>query len=217
MAQAQPETASTPAIPPTTTNSNPAVATPPPTPAPSSTQSDTNNSLAKTLSQQAPNATSWALAPLDQSVPVNIRENLTALREDLLDEAKDKPVAGPEAYAIGRQLCDTLIAALDERDQASVRAGYRAAQAEVNTGAATTQAGQPLNIIVEARRNYMMSWPQYAREKDVRSEIHRQQNNTTSLTRESVTVEWSNRTAMLRRTIDALYAKYREALRQGRK
>jgi hypothetical protein len=170
----------------------------------------------QTLSQQAINATAWVLAPLEQSVPGEIRENLTSLREDLLDEAKANPVAGPEAYAIGRQLCDALIAVHDERDQASVRAGYRAAQAEANTGV-STQAGQPLKIAIEARRNYMMSWPQYAREKDDRAEIQRQQNNVSSLTRESVKVAWSNRTAVLRKTLDSLYAKYRDAMRQGKK
>ena len=99
----------------------------------SNTLTEANQSLVKTLSQQAPNAIEWALAPLDQAVPGDIRRNLTALREDLLDEAKAKPVAGPEAYAIGRQLCDALIAVLDERDGTLVRAGYRAA-GEANTG-----------------------------------------------------------------------------------
>jgi hypothetical protein len=163
----------------------------------------------ETLSQQALNATAWVLAPLDESVPGDIRQNLTALREDLLDEAKANPKAGPEAYAIGRQLCDTLMAALDERDATLVRVGYRAAQANANTRV-TSQA-------LEARRNYKMSWPQYAREQNQAAEIFRQQTNNASLTKELPKVEWSNRTAVLRRTLDVLYAKYREALRQGKK
>jgi hypothetical protein len=178
-------------------------------PASGGIQPEANQSLAKTLSQQAPNATDWVLAPLDQSVPADIRRNLTVLREDLLDEAKDKPAAGPEAYAIGRQLCDTLIAVLDERDATLVRMGFRAAQANANTRV-TSQA-------LEARRNYMMSWPQYAREKDQAGEIFRQQTNVAALTKELPKVEWSNRTAVLRKILDALYAKYREALRQGKK
>jgi formylglycine-generating enzyme required for sulfatase activity len=199
--EAQPSPASTAAV-------------PPPAPAPSPSSSGiqpeaTNQSLVKTLSQQAPNAIEWALAPLDQSVPGDIRQNLTSLREDLLDEAKAKPVAGPEAYAMGRQLCDTLMAVLDERELTLSRVGYRAAQANANTRV-TSQA-------LEARRNYMMSWPQYAREKDQAGEIFRQQTNNVTLTKELPKVEWSNRTAVLRRTLDSLYAKYREALRQGKK
>jgi hypothetical protein len=161
----------------------------------------------ETLSQEAPNATAWVLAPLDQAVPDGIRQNLTTLREDLLDESKAKPAAGPEAYAIGRQLCDALIAVLDERDANLVRFGYRKAQANANTRV-TSQA-------LEARRNYMMSWPQYAREQNQAAEIFRQQKNSAAVTKELPKVEWSNRTALLRKTLDALYAKYREALRQG--
>jgi hypothetical protein len=195
------DTASTAAIPP------PALA--PSLPPSGGIQPEANQSLAKTLSQQALNAIDWVLAPLDQSVPGDIRRNLTALREDLLDEAKDKPAAVPEAYAMGRQLCDTLMAVLDERDATLARVGYRSAQANANTRV-TSQA-------LEARRNYMMSWPQYAREKDQAGEIFRQQMNNANLTKELPKVEWSNRTAVLRKTLDSLYAKYREALRQGKK
>jgi len=165
----------------------------------------TEESALKTLSVQAPNATAWALAPLDQSVPGDIRQHLTYLREDLLDEGKAAPKASADAYKLGSQLCKALIAALDERDQTSVRAGYRAAQADANTKV-TSQS-------LEARRNYLMSWPQYSREKDERSEIQRQQTNGTVLVKESVKVDWSQRTSALRKSLDDLYAKYRDALR----
>jgi hypothetical protein len=174
-----------------------------------SPQTPSKQTPLETLSQQALNATAWVLAPLDESVLGDIRQNITALREDLLDEAKANPKAGPEAYAMGRQLCNVLIAALDERDTTLVRAGYRAAQANANTRV-TSQA-------LEARRNYKMSWPQYAREQNQAAEIFRQQTNAANLTKELPKVEWSNRTAVLRRTLDVLYAKYREALRQGKK
>jgi len=88
-----------------------------------------------------------------------------------------------------------------------VGAGYRAAQADANTRV-TSQS-------LEARRNYLMSWPQYAREKDERSEIQRQQTNNTVLVKESVKTAWFNRTKTLRKSLDSLYAKYRDALRNG--
>jgi hypothetical protein len=66
-----------------------------------------------------------------------------------------------------------LIATLDERNQAAVRASYRAAQADANTKV-TSQS-------LEARRNYKMSWLQYAREQDERAEIQHQQGNNVSL------------------------------------
>lgn len=177
-------------------------ALPPPRPPASSQQSSVS-----TLSQQAPNAITWALAPLEQSVPDDIRQSLTYLREDLLDEGKLATNTQANAYNRGYQLCNNLIAALDEREKTAVRAGYRAAQADANIRV-TSQA-------LEARRNYKMSWPQYAREQSQRSEIQRQQNSGSALIKESVKVEWSNRASVLRRTLDDLYAKYREDLRQS--
>ena len=61
-----------------------------------------------------------------------------------------------------------------------------------------------------------MSWPQYAREKDQAAEIFRQQMNQAKLSKELPKVDWSDRTSVLRKNLDALYAKYREALRQGK-
>lgn len=161
--------------------------------------------LLDVLAQQAVNATAWVLAPLEESVPGDIRQNLTFLREDLIDEVKKTPKASLEAYELGRQLCNALIATLDERDQTLVKAGYRAAQAEAGTRV-TSQA-------LEARRNYQMSWPQFHREQAQRSEISRQQMNAADLRKEQSKVEWAQRTETLRKHLDDLYRRYREALR----
>lgn len=168
----------------------------------------TNDSLLDILSQQAPNATAWATAPLDVSIPGEIRQSLTLLREDLLDEGKANPKSGAEAYAAAQKLCDALIVSLDERDRTLVRAGFRAAQADANT--------RVTNQSLDAHAPYRSSWPQYARIKDQRAEIFRQQMNYATVRKELPKVEWSDRTAVLRNGLDALYAKYRDALRQGR-
>ena len=54
-------------------------------------------SPAEVLAKEGPNAIEWALAPLKRAVPTELRQNLTLLREDLLDEAAKKPVASAEA------------------------------------------------------------------------------------------------------------------------
>jgi len=159
-----------------------------------------------TLSREAPNVIAWAVTGLDQNVPPDIRRSMTYLREDLLDAARSSAPEGGASYKIGCALCNALIDALDEHDRGSVRAGYRAAQAEAITRV-TSQA-------LESRRNYKMSWPQYAREVDQRNEIQRQQNNKTALVKESVRVDWANHTATLRQNLDGLYSAFREALRQ---
>jgi hypothetical protein len=168
---------------------------------------DPNQPLLDTFSQLAPNASAWVLAALDEGVPPNVRQNLTYLREDLLDEYKQKPKASQDAYRAAHQLCTTMIAALDEREQTLVKAGYRAAQADANKNFS--------NSALDARRNYMMSWPQYQREESQREALRQQQGAVADVKKERLKVEWSTRTATLRRTLDDLYAKFREALRQS--
>lgn len=163
-------------------------------------------SLRETLSKEAPNVCVWVLAPLEQTVPSDIRQNLTYLREELLDEGKSAPTTGAASYKLASTLCDQLIATLDERDQTAVRAGYRDAQAEANTKVTSRS--------LEVMRNYKMSWPQYARERDERSEIERQQGNNVSLAKASVRVDWAKRVTVLQRGLDNSYKQYREALRE---
>ena len=61
------------------------------------------------LARQGPNAIEWALAPLDEAVPADIRQNLTFLREDLLDEAQKAPKASAAAYTAGAELCSAVL------------------------------------------------------------------------------------------------------------
>jgi hypothetical protein len=170
-----------------------------------SIQTDANQPRIEVLKDQGPNALEWALAPLDQPLPPDIRQNLTYLREDLLDEAKQKPKAGSSAYTLGSELCDKLLTAVELRNQASVAAGYTAAQADA--GVRVDGSG------INARRNYTMSWPQYAREKDQRSEIMRQQLTGADLKKERTKVEWALRARAMRKALDDLYRQFRESLR----
>ena len=159
----------------------------------------------ETLSQQALNAEDWVLAPLDETIPAGVRQNLVSLREDLADEGKKKPKAVVEAYSLGYQLCNIMIAALDERARALVNAGYSAKQADATTGVTSPS--------LEANRNYQMSWPQYKREQAQRGELLRQKLAGAEVIKEGSKVEWSKRTAQIRGSIDVLYGKFREAMR----
>jgi hypothetical protein len=158
------------------------------------------------LAAEGPNASHWALAPLQQPLPPDIRQNLTFLREDLIDEARTKPIGTPAAYNAAYHLCVGLIAALDERDLALVHAGFRSAQA-INNQVLTSQA-------LEARRNYMFSWPQYARTQDERALLGKQGTNNVNVAKEQLNVDWAARGAVLAKTFDTMYSQFREALRQ---
>jgi hypothetical protein len=162
--------------------------------------------LVKILSEQAPNALEWALAPLNRTAPRDIRENLTLLREDLLDEGAKKPMGSAETYKLGAELCNELIGTFDERDKMLVRAGYTAVQARVNMGEITNQA-------LEARRRFT-NWPTYQREKDQRGEVRKEKANAADLEKQRPVLEWANRGEQIRRMVDVLYAQFRDAVRQ---
>ncbi|MDF1754675.1 MAG: hypothetical protein P1U89_17960 [Verrucomicrobiales bacterium] len=172
-----------------------------------SSAASAESSKLETLAIQAPNASDWASAPLDQFVPSEIRTNLIYLREDLLDEGAKSPKASKEAYMLGRQLCDGLISAFRERSRTLAEAGYRRTQAKADS--------QVTGGLLDTRRNYMMSWPQYAREQVYRTEIIRQQENKIELKSEKPKLQWVHRAEFIRKRFDVAYSKYRSAIRKS--
>jgi hypothetical protein len=174
--------------------------------APSAAPATTGPTCIAILSAQAPNALEWALAPLKRNIPPDMRQTLTYLREDMLDEGAKKPAANAEAYRLGAHLCNELIGTLDERDKMLVRAGYTAVQSKVNMGEITNQA-------LEARRRFT-NWPTYQREKDQRDELRKEKQNAAALERQRPVMEWANRGDQIRKMVDLLYAQYREAARR---
>ena len=186
---------------------NPAAATPSLISAPSLTtiQTDANQPRIEVIKDQGPNATEWALTPLDEAIPADIRQNLTFLREDLLDEGKKAARSSPEAYKLASAYCDKILTALDLRDLARVNAGYAAAQADANKT-------NP-NAVFTARRNYMMSWPQYAREESQRAAIRESETDKADVKKQRLKVEWTSRAVQMRSYLDDLYRRLREAMR----
>ena len=155
------------------------------------------------LAKEAPNAVAWALSPLPEVLPPEIRQNILLLREDIVDEGKTQPKTSLDAYRSGYQVCNSLIAALDERDAAKTNAGMNQTQVTAN--------GTARN---EARRNYMMSWPQYQADaaSAERAKESLQNAKDTLLARQNAA--WLKRAADLRGGFENTYAAYREALRK---
>lgn len=186
-------------------SSSPSMPLAPSLPPPPPIQTDPNQPRIEVIRDQGPNAVEWALAPLEEPIPPNIRQNLTYLREDLLDEAKAGPKAPAEAYSLGSDYCDKILAALRLREQARVQAGYRAAQADADIKVTNSQ--------LDARRNYQMSWPQYQREESQRAALREQETSRADLKKEKVKVEWAARADQMRVALDAGYRQFREAIR----
>ena len=196
-------------LPPGSTGVAPSVSTSISLPSPSlfTIQSDPNQPRIEVIKDQGPNATEWALTPLDEAIPSDIRQNLTFLREDLLDEGAKKATHGsPKAYQLASEYCDKILTALSQRQLARVKAGYRAAQAEANKAIS--------NQALDARRNYKMSWPQYAREESQRAALRENEADKADVKKERIKLEWAGRAEQMRKALDGLYAQLRAALRQ---
>lgn len=170
-----------------------------------SIQTDANQPRIEVIKDQGPNATEWALTPLDEAIPTDIRQNLTFLREDLLDEGKKAAKSSPEAYKLASDYCDKILTALDQRDLARVNAGYRASQADADKRT-STQA-------LDARRNHQMSWPQYAREESQRAALRENEADKADVKKERLKVDWATRSVRMRSYLDDLYRQLREAMR----
>ena len=155
--------------------------------------------------EQAPELMDWILAPLEDPVPDRLRPDLTEMREDLVDEGRSRPVSSMDAYRSAYYLCEGLLAALAEREKARVAAGYRAAQAVANeTG---------VNQTLESRRNYLMSWPQFHREKSQREALRRQSGSRVATSVEAQKVAWNTQVERLRSGLDKLDRQFRAAMR----
>lgn len=173
--------------------------------APASIQTDASQPRIEVLKDQGLNAEAWALSPLDEDLPGDIRQNIGRLREDLLDEATKNPKGNSAAYKAGAEFCDRILTALDLRELARVNAGYTAAQADADRRTGNAQ----LNV----SRNYMMSWPQYRREESQRAALRQQENSVADVKKERTKVDWANRAVRMRDSLDDLYRQFREALR----
>lgn len=168
-------------------------------------QSDPNQARIDVIKDQGPNATEWALTALDEAIPTDIRQNLTLLREDLLDEGSTNPKVRASVYALASDYCDKLLAALSQREIARVQAGYQASQAEASKATS--------NQVLDARRNYQMSWPQYAREESQRASLRESEDNKADVKKQRLKVEWATRAEQMRAHLDTAYRQLREAMR----
>ncbi len=178
----------------------------PPAPMPATMQTDPNQPRIEVVKDQGPNAAEWALAPLDEAIPADIRQNLAFLREDLLDEGAKSAKASPEAYQLASDYCDKLLAALGQREIARVQAGYQSAQADANKAFS--------NQALDARRNHQMSWPQYAREESQRAALRESEANKADVKRQRLKVEWATRSEGMRSHLDQAYRQFRAAVRE---
>jgi hypothetical protein len=150
------------------------------------------------LSRQAPLITDDLLGSLTKIAPASLHAYVAALREDLLDEAGKGAIAPPIAYSLGARLCESLLAADNERNAMTAR---------LANNAPTFAAGDPVSKKVRPR------WVDLERERD---EAARSTHNNTIETpfAKDINIQWAARAGELHKSIDRLFAEFRAAARQ---
>lgn len=157
------------------------------------------------LAQEGSNMIAWVTSPLNVDIPDNFRANISLLREDLLD-GHAKGSASPEIYQSAVELCSNLMACIDKKEKQQIDAKLRVAQAK--------QRSPLSNQALEARRNYLMSWPQYERENRQREVLSEEKADTTVVKASELELEWIETAGKLRKALDVKYSAYRAALRK---
>ena len=157
------------------------------------------------LAQEGSNMIAWVTSPLDVDIPDNFRANISLLREDILDGHAEGS-ASPEIYQSVVELCDNLMACIDKKEKQQIDAKLRLAHAK--------QRSPLSNQALEARRNYMMSWPQYQREVRQREVLAEEKNDTTEVKASELELAWIETAGKLRKSLDVKYSAYRAALRK---
>ena len=157
------------------------------------------------LAQEGSNMIAWVTSPLDVDIPDNFRANISLLREDLLDGHANGS-ASPEIYQSAVVLCDNLMACIDKKEKQQIDAKLRVAQAK--------QRSPLSNQALEARRNYLMSWPQYHREVRQREVLAEEKGDNTEVKASELELAWIETAGTLRKALDVKYSAYRAALRK---
>lgn len=157
------------------------------------------------LAQEGSNMIAWVTSPLDVDIPDNFRANISLLREDLLD-GHDNGGVSPEIYRSAVELCDNLMACIDKKEKQQIDAKLRVAQAK--------QRSPLSNQALEARRNYLMSWPQYHREVRQREVLSEEKADNAEVKASELELAWIETAGKLRKALDVKYSAYRAALRK---
>lgn len=136
--------------------------------------------------------------PLDKPVPTSMREYISDLRENLLDECAKQPVASSRAYDLGSRFCNALISAFDEREALAAR---------LRNNAPGHLAGKPTTTKDHPH------WVDYERERaEARAATH--DNKLETAFAKNNKLQWATRAEVLRKNLDASYALFRQAARE---
>ncbi|HWB58667.1 MAG TPA: hypothetical protein VG733_04210, partial [Chthoniobacteraceae bacterium] len=153
-----------------------------------------------TIADTAPATTTSVLVPLDAKQPPSVRAGITTLREKLLDEAAKAPASSPDTYKVAVALCDSWLAALDERDKtvASQARSQPMGTADMDSSKAVHPGPMALEQeAIDAKKKKQND----AKENAFFSDAQKQQ--------------WLQRCALWQKQLDQLYSQMGDLRRKG--
>jgi len=143
------------------------------------------------------------LAPLDKTAAHDIRPTLLRLRDNLLDEAKEKPVASPATYKAATKLVDAWLSALKERESRRASMGM---------------AAPPAMDLEHAKKTTLHDWDDvltFVREVKDAKEFRAKEKKKKQFFKDADKNNWKLRTDVLRPELESLYSQFRELKRQS--
>jgi hypothetical protein len=146
---------------------------------------------------------SAVIAPLNVPSSRNIRPSLVSLRDNLLDEAKLKPVASTATYNAAVRLTNAWLSALEEREKRRAALGA---------------AAPPTTDIAHGKKTVLHYWDDilmWERElKDAREKKQTDKQKKAFFKAADMN-NWRMRTEVLGPELEQLYSQFREQRRQG--
>ncbi len=142
------------------------------------------------------------LAPLGKNGP-DVRSSLIRLRDDLLDEAKDRPAASPATYDMAVRLVNAWLSALEERQTRRATLGFSAGPSTDTAHGKKTVLHYPDDILT------------FRREMKDAAEFRDTQNKKKKFFRDAAINDWRLRAEALRPDLEKLYSQFRALKRQS--
>jgi len=143
------------------------------------------------------------LSPLDANIKRNIRPDLLALRDDLLDEAKTGPIASPATYTAATRLIDSWLSALGERETRRASLGL---------------AAPPTTDMDHSKKQNLHFWDDilmFQREIKDAAEKKAKDKKMAAFFKDADKNNWRLRADILRPDLEKRYAQFRELRRQS--
>jgi hypothetical protein len=168
-------------------------------PVPAEISSGSGQAKIDVIAQQASTITAGIIVPLDATA-LDHRAAVTALRDDLADEAAAHPAASPETYQTAGRLCNAWLICLDERDKRL--ASYSQARPSSIMGASHATTYRPGDYF-----RYL---------NDVTAAHHRvlEELKTTEFYNTTEMKQWADRCVILRQGLDNLQAQVQVGVQQ---